>query len=152
MQDEGPAALKRSLMAALYHNLKINDLERRRHFSHLKIGNIWEIHMSMLTKEGLEKPHHVCAYFEALLLPLFERYTLLTMLKNLLAGLTTNDFNRTLWNSLPKLIFTCDGIILLVVRLTRVFMHHDHRREQNWKKICNNRNNFVSRKHAALEK
>ena len=37
-QEEAASALKRALMAVLYHNLNINDHERRTNFAHPKIG------------------------------------------------------------------------------------------------------------------
>ena len=100
-QDEGAAELKQSLMASLYHSLKIDDLERRHHFC--PPGESWCAHKR--GAEVVDKDHHLHACFEELLLPLYERYTSRPMLNKLLAGLTTNDleaFNSTIWNRLPK--------------------------------------------------
>ena len=99
-QDEGTAALKRGILASLYHNLILEDEDRRHQYCPMESWCSYKC-----GKQFVNKPHHINQIFEQLLLPVYEYYTQRAMLNKLLAGMTTNDlecFNSTLWTIIPK--------------------------------------------------
>ena len=102
-QDEGTTALKRGILASLYHNLILDDEDRRHQYCPMESWCSYKC-----GKQFQNKSHHIDQIFEPLLLPVYEYYTQRAMLNKLLSGMTTNDlecFNSTLWTIIPKFKF-----------------------------------------------
>ena len=104
--DEAVVAMRRAIMASLYHCTMLEDDELRHQFCPADSWCMYKRRLPM-EDEGKEKKktHHLAPCFLEELLPVYEYYTQTPMLQRLVAGMTTNSlesFNSTLWHILPK--------------------------------------------------